>query len=44
MPDKTVRLSKLMAQRGVCSRREADVFIEQGLVSVNGVVVNQLGT
>lgn len=33
-----------MAQRGVCSRREADVFIEQGLVSVNGVVVNQLGT
>lgn len=44
MPDETVRLSKLMAQRGVCSRREADVFIEQGLVSVNGVVVNRLGT
>ena len=43
MPDETVRLSKLMARRGVCSRREADVFIEQGLVSVNGVVVNQLG-
>src|SRR5262249_11236566 len=36
--------SKLMAQRGLCSRREADAFIEQGLVSVNGVVVNQLGT
>jgi 23S rRNA pseudouridine2604 synthase len=44
MPDETVRLSKLMAQRGVCSRREADAFIEQGLVSVNGVVVNRLGT
>jgi len=44
MPDEMVRLSKLMAQRGVCSRREADAFIEQGLVSVNGVVVDRLGT
>jgi 23S rRNA pseudouridine2604 synthase len=44
MPDEMVRLSKLMAQRGLCSRREADAFIEQGLVSVNGVVVDQLGT
>jgi len=43
MPDETVRLSKLMAQRGVCSRREADAFIEQGLVSVNGVVIDRLG-
>lgn len=32
-----------MANRGICSRREADAFIEQGLVLVNGVVVNQLG-
>src|SRR5215813_1000103 len=38
-----VRLSKLMAGRGICSRREADAFIEQGLVLVNGVVINQLG-
>src|SRR5262245_26716430 len=43
MPDEIVRLSKLMASRGICSRREADAFIEQGLVLVNGVVVNQLG-
>src|SRR4030095_2610584 len=43
MPDDMVRLSKLMANRGICSRREADAFIEHGLVSVNGVVVNQLG-
>src|SRR5215510_6268237 len=43
MTDETVRLSKLMAQRGVCSRREADAFIEQGLVSVNGVVIDRLG-
>jgi 23S rRNA pseudouridine2604 synthase len=33
-----------MAQRGICSRREADAFIEQGLVIVDGVVINQLGT
>lgn len=43
MPDEIARLSKLMAQRGICSRREADAFIEQGLVLVDGVVVNQLG-
>ena len=43
MTDEMVRLSKLMAQRGVCSRREADAFIEQGMVSVNGVIVDQLG-
>ncbi len=44
MSDERMRLSKLMARRGICSRREADVFIEQGLVSVNGVVVDRLGT
>jgi len=38
-----VRLSKLMSQRGLCSRREADKLIEQGLVRVNGEIVNTLG-
>lgn len=38
-----VRLSKLMSQRGLCSRREADRLIEQGLVRVNGEIVNTLG-
>ena len=38
-----VRLSKLMSQRGICSRREADKLIEQGLVMVNGERVNTLG-
>lgn len=33
-----------MAQRGICSRREADAFIEQGLVIVDGEVISQLGT
>ncbi|MEW6165969.1 MAG: pseudouridine synthase [Pseudomonadota bacterium] len=31
------RVSKLMAARGLCSRREADAYIERGLVTVNGV-------
>lgn len=39
-----VRLSKLMADHGICSRREADVCIEKGWVKVDGVVVNQLGS
>lgn len=38
-----VRLSKLMSQRGLCSRREADRLIEKGLVMVDGKIVNTLG-
>lgn len=40
----TVRLSKRMTELGLCSRREADEFIEMGLVKVDGVVVNVLGS
>ena len=36
MTDALVRISKLLASRGVCSRREADYYLEQGLVEVNG--------
>ena len=39
-----VRISKLMAERGLCSRREADSYIERGLVFVDGERVTQLGT
>ncbi|WP_228151638.1 pseudouridine synthase [Pseudazoarcus pumilus] len=39
-----VRLSKVMAARGLCSRREADAYIERGLVCVNGERVSELGT
>ena len=39
-----IRLSKLMAQRGLCSRREADRYIEQGLVLVDGKVIDKLGS
>lgn len=38
-----VRLNVLLQKRGVASRRHADELIEKGLVSVNGVVINQLG-
>lgn len=43
MSEELVRLSKLMSQRGLCSRREADRLIEQGLVWVNGDIVQTLG-
>ncbi len=39
-----VRLSKVMADRGLCSRREADDFIEKGWVFVDGQRVDVLGT
>lgn len=39
-----VRLSKRMASMGLCSRREADEWIEKGWVRVDGERVTQLGT
>ena len=39
-----IRLNRFLAQSGLCSRREADDFITAGLVTVNGVIVTQLGT
>ena len=39
-----VRLNKFIANSGVCSRREADTLIQSGVVTVNGVVVTELGT
>lgn len=44
MSNEVIRLSKLMAHLGLCSRREADVYIEKGQVLVEGKVVDQLGT
>lgn len=38
-----LRLSKLMSERGLCSRREADDYIAKGLVRVNGEIVRELG-
>lgn len=39
-----IRLSKLMSQRGLCSRREADSYIERGWVFVDGERISELGT
>jgi 23S rRNA pseudouridine2604 synthase len=38
------RVSKLLSELGLCSRREADSYIEQGLVTVDGKVVSELGS
>lgn len=43
-PNEPIRLNKFLANAGLCSRREADEFITAGVVSVNGVVVTELGT
>ena len=43
-PNEPIRLNKYLANAGICSRREADEFITAGVVSVNGVVVTELGT
>ncbi len=39
--DNSVRLNKYIAQSGICSRREADRFIEEGRVKINGKKVLQ---
>jgi 23S rRNA pseudouridine2604 synthase len=39
-----VRISKLMSEKGICSRREADSYIERGWVLLDGVPVTELGT
>ena len=43
-PNEPIRLTRFLANAGVCSRREADDFIAAGVVSVNGKVVTELGT
>lgn len=43
-PEKTtIRLNKYIANAGICSRREADTLIKQGLVKVNGKVITEMG-
>ncbi|SEF58152.1 23S rRNA pseudouridine2605 synthase [Halpernia humi] len=43
VPKDTIRLNKYIANSGICSRREADELITQGLVEVNGKVVVEMG-
>ena len=43
-PTQPIRLNKFLANAGLCSRREADEFIQAGEVQVNGEVVTELGS
>ncbi|MCR5313071.1 MAG: rRNA pseudouridine synthase [Bacteroidaceae bacterium] len=43
-PDAPIRLNKYLANAGVCSRREADQFIQAGVVKVNGEIITELGS
>ncbi|CAM1348201.1 MULTISPECIES: pseudouridine synthase [Tenacibaculum] len=38
-----IRLNKFISNSGICSRREADTYIEHGSVSVNGKLVTEMG-
>ena len=41
--DALIRLNKFIANAGICSRREADTFIQAGVVKVNNQVVTEMG-
>ena len=43
-PTAPIRLNKFLSNAGVCSRREADEFIQTGIVKVNGQPITELGT
>lgn len=43
VPKESIRLNKYIANSGICSRREADQLISQGLVQVNGKPVTEMG-
>ena len=42
--DESVRLNKFIANAGICSRREADVIIQSGIITINGKIITELGT
>jgi 23S rRNA pseudouridine2605 synthase len=42
-PDGLIRLNKYISNAGLCSRRDADKMIEEGLIKVNGQVITELG-
>lgn len=41
--DEHIRLNKYISNSGVCSRRDADLYIQSGNVTVNGQVVTEMG-
>ena len=44
MNDKPIRISKFLSQQGICSRREAEFFIQQGWLKVDGETVVEFYT
>lgn len=42
-PNEPIRLNKYLANAGICSRRDADKYIEAGVVTVNGKIITELG-
>lgn len=42
-PDAPIRLNRYLSNAGVCSRREADKYIQEGKITVNGNVITELG-
>jgi 23S rRNA pseudouridine2605 synthase len=44
LPDEKIRLNRFLSNSGVCSRREADTYIQSGCVIVNGKIVSELGS
>lgn len=42
-PTKPIRLNKFLANAGICSRRDADKYIQAGVVKVNGETITELG-
>jgi 23S rRNA pseudouridine2605 synthase len=42
--DDKLRLNRFIANSGICSRREADVLIQDGFITVNGKTITELGT
>ena len=42
-PNDGIRLNKFISNSGICSRREADTYIEHGSVTVNGKLVTEMG-
>jgi 23S rRNA pseudouridine2605 synthase len=43
LDDGKIRLNKFISNAGMCSRREADKFIEAGVVTVNGIGITEMG-
>lgn len=43
-PTGEMRLNRFIANAGVCSRREADTYIQAGMVTINGKIITELGT